>query len=120
MNIWKEIMFAIDEVYKITSIFPKEEKYGIAMQMRRSAVSVASNVAEGCARYGKQEKIRFFTISKSSLSELDAQIEISFRLGFIKDNEYNQMIDKLERISCMLQGLINSQKKAKLLSCANT
>ena len=85
LHMWEEVMKLIEDIYKIIMSFPKEEKYGIVSQMRRSAVSIASNLAEGCARKGNQEKIQFFTVSRSSLSELDAQLEISFRLNLIKE-----------------------------------
>lgn len=109
--IWEKIMKLIEDIYKITTKFPKEEMYGIVSQMRRASISVASNIAEGCARKGNQEKIQFLTISRGSLSELDAQLDISLRLNFIKKDEYEKVNDGIEEISRMLQGLINSYER---------
>ena len=111
LNIWEEIMKLIEDVYRTTSKFPKEEIYGITSQMKRASISIASNIAEGCARKGNQEKIQFFTMSRGSLSELDAQLEISLRLKFIQEDNYQNILNKLEQISSMLQGLINHYKK---------
>jgi four helix bundle protein len=113
LDIWEEIMKLIEETYRVTSRFPKEEIYGITSQIRRSSISIASNLAEGFARGGDQEKVRFLSISRGSLSELDAQLEISLRLGFTKQEEYNKLNDRLEHISRMLQGLINNYKNEK-------
>ncbi len=101
-------MDAIESVYRLTEKFPSEERYGLISQMRRAAVSVASNVAEGAARKGSQEKIQFLTIARSSLSELDAQLEISVRIGFLNENDYQKIDESLDEISRMLQGLIQS------------
>jgi four helix bundle protein len=111
LNIWKETICTIKDIYKLTSKFPKEEIYGIISQMRRASISIASNIAEGCARKGNQEKIQFLTISRASLSELDAQLEISLELCFINKEEYHKINNQLEKISSMLQGLINSYVK---------
>jgi four helix bundle protein len=111
LNIWAKVVELIKNVYKITSEFPREELYGIVSQMRRAAISIASNIAEGCARKSNQEKIQFFTVSRGSLSELDAQLEISLSLDFINKDEYKKINEELDEISRMLQGLINSKKK---------
>lgn len=113
LNIWEEIMKLIEDIYKVTKIYPREEIYGIVSQMRRAAISIASNVAEGCARKGNQEKIHFFVISRGSLSELDAQLEISLRLNFIDRDGFFKINERLERVSRMLQGLIRSREKIK-------
>lgn len=107
-------MELIEDIYKITSRFPKEEIYGIVSQMRRASISIASNIAEGCARKGSQERVQFLMIARGSLSELDAQLDISTRLDFIKKDDYEKINDKLEQISRMLQGLINSCKTRTL------
>ena len=78
--------------------------------MRRAAISIASNIAEGSARKGLQEKIQFYYISRSSLSELDAQSEISLRLKYMNPAEFKSLQDKLDEASRMLSGLIQSCK----------
>jgi four helix bundle protein len=76
--------------------------------MRRAVISVASNIAEGSARKRKQEKIQFYSIARASLSELDAHVDISLRLKFVGKDEYNKTQIKIDEVSRMLQGLINS------------
>jgi len=109
--IWNKIMSVIEDVYLMTDKFPKQEMYGLSSQMRRSSISIASNIAEGSARKGKQERIQFYSVSKGSLSELDAQLEISLRLKFADKNTYDKLQCKIDEISRMLQGLINCYKK---------
>lgn len=113
LKLWDEIMKLIEDIYLITSKFPKEEVYGLSLQMRRAAISIASNVAEGCARKGDKEKIQFFMISRGSVSELDAQIEIALRLSFINQEEYINTNNKLQQVSRMLHGLIKSRQNEK-------
>ena len=108
LKIWAKIIRVIEDIYTITGKYPKEEIYGLTSQMRRAAVSIASNLAEGFARKGINEKIQFCYISRSSLSEIDAQIEISLKLKFINAEEYQELQGKLDEISRMLNGLINS------------
>lgn len=110
--LWEEIMKLIESVYHLTSKFPKEEVYGLCAQMRRASVSIASNVAEGCARKGSQEKIHFFSMARGSVSELDAQLEIALRLNFLENGVYQDSDEQLDRISRMLQGLIRSRQNA--------
>ena len=76
-------------IYRITMKFPKEEIYGITSQMRRAAVSVPSNIVEGCARSSQVEYSRFLEMALGSLRELNYQFSLSFRLGFIKDKDDN-------------------------------
>ena len=83
LDVWKESVALATEIYKITSNFPKSEIYGIVSQMRRAAVSVPSNIAEGAARNSDKEFAQFLNIAGGSLSELDTQVEISFNLDYI-------------------------------------
>ena len=77
-------MYLVEDVYKITANFPKEEKYGLTSQLRRCSVSIPSNIAEGFIRKSTKEYIQFLYISLDSLGELDTQIEIAVRLSFIE------------------------------------
>lgn len=97
-------------VYEITQNFPSSEQYGLINQMRRSAISVPSNIAEGSGRKGEKELNRFLYIALGSLSELETQIEISLRLDFISETECNQALSKIFYIRKMLSGLIKSLK----------
>ena len=107
LELWKFLMEFITDIYELTKNFPNDEKYGLTLQVRRAAISIASNIAEGAARKGIKETVHFFSISKGSLSEVDAQLEISAQLKFISDERYESQIIKLDKISRMLQGLIN-------------
>jgi four helix bundle protein len=105
LNVWKEAMDLTAAIYLLTRSFPKEELYGLVAQMRRAAVSVPSNIAEGAARNSPREFIQFLYISLSSLAELETQFLLSKRLGFVE----NSKIDgDIERIRKMLFGLIKN------------
>ena len=100
-------MSLVAEIYKITQSFPSEEKFGIVSQMRRAAVSIPSNIAEGAARNGNREFIQFLYISLGSVAELDTQIEIANRLGYNLDKS---IASKIEDVRKMLLGLIKFKK----------
>jgi four helix bundle protein len=107
LDVWKEAMELARLVYLITSKFPKEELYGLTQQIRRSAVSVPSNIAEGAARNSGKEFVQFLYISLGSLAELETQLLLSEKLGFLQENESETNI---ERIRKMLIGLIKYLK----------
>ncbi len=93
-------------VYALSAGFPREETYGLVSQMRRAAVSVPSNIAEGAARSGKREFLQFLSIARGSLSELDTQLILARDLGFPGD--YPVVSEKVEQVFKLLAGLINS------------
>ena len=98
LDVWKLSVDLIAEIYSITGNFPKEELFGLTSQLRRAAISVASNIAEGASRKSKIERKRFFEISRSSLVEIDTQLEISSVLNLItiqQTNSINEMLNKL-------------------------
>jgi four helix bundle protein len=111
LDIWMKIMAMIEDIYTISQGFPRAEMYGLTAQIKRAAVSVASNIAEGAARRGNQEKIQFFSIARGSLSEIDAQLEISLRLKFLSKNSYDKLQNNIDEISRMLEGLTSRFKK---------
>ena len=110
LNVWKKSMNFVKHVYQATETFPKSEIYGLSSQMRRSAVSIPSNLAEGAARKGKKEFSQYLNIAQGSISEIDKQIELSFILNFIEKDVYNDLMDELNTISKMLFGLSRSLK----------
>lgn len=81
--VWQEAIQLVKMVYEVTAGFPRDELYGLTSQMRRAAVSVPSNIAEGAARFGTKEFLQFLAIARGSLSEIETQIIIANRLGFI-------------------------------------
>jgi four helix bundle protein len=95
-------------VYQVTAGFPKEELYGLTSQMRRAAVSVPSNIVEGCARDSQTEYLRFLTIAFGSLRELSYQLGLSKRLGFMDKEESSLLESKIVETEKVLNGLIRS------------
>ncbi|HLE24402.1 MAG TPA: four helix bundle protein, partial [Thermodesulfobacteriota bacterium] len=94
----------------VTDKFPKEEKFSLADQIHRSAISIPSNIAEDAARNTKKEFVNFLHIAQGSLSELDTQIELAKRLKYIGEQSWKELDITMERIDKMLTGLIRSQK----------
>ena len=108
LNVWQNGMDLVEDVYKITANFPKEEKYGLTSQLRRCSVSIPSNIAEGFMRKSTKEYIQFLYISLGSLGELDTQMEIAVRLSFIEwQKEFNE---KWLIVRKQLYGLVKSLK----------
>ena len=93
-------------VYKITAGFPKEEMFGLVSQIRRAALSVPPNIVEGCARDSEAEYLRFLTIAFGSLRELHYQLDLSMRLGFIGDQDFSLINQKVIETEKVLNGLI--------------
>jgi len=106
LKVWNLSMDLVQRVYKDTRDFPTSENYGLVSQMRRSAVSIPSNIAEGSSRNNQKEFIQFLYIAQGSLSELDTQILISSRLGYkINYEPYDELF---KQIRSMIAGLIKS------------
>jgi len=99
-------------VYRITERFPAEEKFGLTSQMRRSATSIASNVAEGAGRNTKKEFANFLHIAQGSLAELDTQLELATRLRYVDKNIWQEIDAMLQEEDKVLTGLIRSQKES--------
>lgn len=108
LKAWQLAMELVEEIYRITGSFPKEEIYGIISQMRRCAVSVPSNIAEGAARNTNKEYIHFLYISMGSLAELETQTMIAQRLHYANSGEI--IIEKIEAIRRMVINLIKYLK----------
>jgi four helix bundle protein len=102
LNAWKDSIDLVAKVYEITMTFPKNEEYGITSQIRRSAISVPSNISEGAGRDSKKEYVRFLNISIGSLSELETQIIIAQRLKYIDESS---IFDEIISIRKLLIGL---------------
>ena len=111
LEIWQEAMNLVCDVYKLTKKFPKEEMYGLASQIRRCSVSVPSNVAEGAGRNGNNEFINFLGIACGSCCELDTQLILAERFGYINSTDSANVLIRLDRIKKMIVGLINKLRK---------
>lgn len=105
--IWQKAHNLVLNVYKLTKFFPKEEMFGLTSQLRRAAVSVPANIAEGFARTGIRDKIRFYNIAEGSLNEVGYYVLLANDLDYSKTNELTEMVDE---ISKMLSSYINSIK----------
>ena len=110
LDVWKLAMDLVIKLYKVTANFPKEERFSLTDQIRRSAVSIPSNIAEGAARNTKREFVNFLHMAQGSLSELDTQIELAGRLGYLSEADYQKLELLMERINRMLTGLIRHQR----------
>ena len=106
LNSWIKSFDLVKDVYTITIDFPSDEKFGLVSQMRRAAVSIPVNIAEGAARKGSKEFIHFLHISLGSMAELDTLILLGSELGFIDSEKANILIDKLDVIGKLIYGLI--------------
>ena len=111
LDVWKISMDLVVEVYRLTDAFPPKETYCLTDQIRRSAISIPSNIAEGAARNTKREFINFLHIAQGSLSELDTQMEIAKRLEYLKENDWKSLDEMMIRIDKMLSGLVKQLKR---------
>jgi four helix bundle protein len=110
LRVWKESMLLVKMVYEITSFLPDDERFGLISQMRRAAVSIPSNIAEGSARQSRKESIQFYTIARGSLSELDTQIELCAILRFLSKTQVTKISEQVETVGALLNGLIRFNK----------
>jgi len=106
LDVWIKARTLVKEVYTATMNFPKEELYGLVSQIRRSAVSIPSNIVEGYGRQYKKETIQFLHIGRGSLYELETQLYIAFDLKFIPEIKFNELILMIEECRKLLSGLI--------------
>jgi four helix bundle protein len=106
LEVWKKAIDVVTAIYRLTSAFPDAEKFGITNQMRRAAVSVPSNIAEGSARHHPKDFTHFLRIADGSAAELETQLIISVKLGFVSDAE--QLLNEIIVVRRMLAGLIKS------------
>lgn len=109
--LWQRGMDLYVAVYHATRTFPKEELFGLVSQMRRSALSIPSNIAEGAARNTTKEYLQFLSHAAGSLSELDTQIEAAFRVGLLPKQSRNDLLQQCEEISSLLIGLQKSLRR---------
>lgn len=110
LDVWRKSIDLVSEIYAITEQFPKIEIYGLTSQLRRAAISVASNIAEGASRSSEKERSRFYEIARSSLAEIDTQIEIALKLKFCSTEEVSKIEKPMEDCFAMLSRLIASIK----------
>lgn len=106
LNIWQLGIEIVEDVYKISKDFPQHELYGIVSQIRRSAVSIPSNTAEGFARKHNREYKQFLYITLGSCAELETQIEIACRLKYLSDQNKEMLLEKVNHVTRMIMNLL--------------
>ncbi len=110
--VWQEGHKLVIFVYKTTDSFPQKEIYGLVSQMRRAAVSITSNIAEGFSRNSSKEKVQFYYTAKGSLSEIQNQFIIAKDLGYSDNAKYEEGLRRIEKVSRLIYGLIRSIKNS--------
>jgi four helix bundle protein len=111
LEVWLESRKLANLIYEQTKKFPKEEVYGLTIQIRRSSISVPSNIAEGCGRQYSKETIQFLHIAKGSLYELETQFYLALDQEYVLNNDFEKILEKIETCKKLLNGFINYYKK---------
>jgi four helix bundle protein len=114
LEVWSKAIDFVVAVYKASERFPKEEKFGLTSQIRRAAVSVPANIAEGAARSTSKEFAYFLANAQGSASELETELLIARRLGYLEETAYAQVRSELEQIGRMIVGLTNHLKRKQV------
>ncbi|WP_238692086.1 four helix bundle protein [Xanthomonas arboricola] len=104
-------MELVEMIYRFTEFFPEQERYGLIAQLRRAAVSVPSNIAEGAARRSTPDYARFLSIARGSLSELDTQIQIAGRLGYSNTEDEDIVSQQVDQVFAKLTALMNALRR---------
>jgi four helix bundle protein len=110
LHVWQESIELTLNVYRATKNFPAQEMYGLSSQLRRAAVSVASNIAEGKGRSSDKELLQFLSRARGSLYEIETQLEIAGRLGYISRDEQNALCREASDIGKMLNGMMSKYR----------
>ena len=114
LDVWNKAMDLVVSIYQSTDAFPKEERFGLTSQIRRAAVSVPANIAEGAARLSDKEFAHFLSNAQGSASELETELLIARRLGFLEDSAYKELRTSLDSIGRMMIGLVRHLKHRQL------
>ena len=111
LDVWLEARKLVNLLYDSSKLFPKEELFGLTNQMRRAAISIPSNIAEGCGRQTSKDTIHFLHISRGSLYELETQYYLAFDQKYIDENNFNTALEQIQTCKKLLNGFINYYKK---------
>lgn len=111
LEVWQKSMALVTRIYKLTSTFPKDELYGLSSQLRRAAISVPSNIAEGNSRRTTKDFMLFLDIAYASVAEVETQIYIARNLGYTTEKQISSILDGYSEIGKMLNGLFASLEK---------
>jgi four helix bundle protein len=108
LDVWREAMLLVEDVYTISRRFPPDERFGLTSQLRRAAISIPSNIGEGSRRKRRKVFVNHLDIALGSQAEVDVQTEIALRLEFLQEIEHSRLQTRVDRIGRMLNGLITS------------
>jgi len=111
LDVWKQARILVNKVYLLTNKYPKEEVYGLTSQIRRSVISIPSNIAEGCGRNTPKDTLRFLYIARGSMYELETQLCLSSDLKYITDFELKKILELIQKNKMVLSGFIKYYKK---------
>ena len=120
LHAWQNAHKVVLEIYKLTKKFPREELFGLSIQMRRAAVSITSNIAEGFSRTSNREKVQFYSISQGSTSELQNQLILAHDLGYIKSDLFNLVLAQTYDVSKIVNGLMRTARTNTIYKIRNT
>jgi four helix bundle protein len=114
LDVWIDAISLVEAIYRLTSVFPADERYGLTSQLRRAAVSVPSNIAEGAARSSRREYLHHLSFACGSLSEVETQIVIARRLGFAQNDEiFDELLERtFARLNALMRRLNETENKA--------
>lgn len=111
LKVWHEAMGLAEEIYNLSKKFPKDETYGLTSQIRRAVVSIASNIAEGHSRNSTREYIQFISIAIGSLAEVETQLLLAIRLGYLTENSTKTTLQNINKLERMLRSLNRTLKE---------
>ena len=112
--VWKKAVDFVVEVYKYSEQFPKDERFGLTSQVRRAAVSIPANIAEGAGRYSSKEFAYFLSNAQGSASELETEVLIAYKLGYLNNESYVELRKSLEDVGRMIVGLSRRVRNTSL------
>lgn len=112
LAVWQKAMTLVERCHRVSDRFPRDERFGLTIQLRRAAVSIPSNIAEGFCRRGRASYVNHLSIALGSEAELETQIEIARRIGYLLPAEADPIIEQSQEIGRMLNGLIASLERS--------
>ena len=112
LEVWKESRELVNMLYEITGKFPKEEMYSLTSQMRRSAISIPSNIAEGCGRRASADTVQFLHITRGSLYELETQLYLGYDQAYLNEENFNAMLKQIVKCKRLINGFIKYYKNS--------
>ena len=111
LEVWQMAMDLVEECYRLSDAFPKDERFGLTSQLRRAAVSIPSNIAEGHARQHTKEFLQFLSVARGSLAELETQLILAERLNFVTSALIEPLFDRAQRLTRMMASLKTALEK---------